>query len=233
MLRFALGVFFCLCVGSLVVALGRGPVAPQAPPSVTRIIVSAFMFQGAVLFFTWRLLREHQTTWAKGFRLDQNLPQAIGFGVVAVFAFLPLGWGLQMVSRKAMTVLGVEHGEQLALVALRNSGSPAELIAMGFVTILLAPVAEEILFRGLLYPTIKQYGFPRLALWGSSALFAAIHFNVAAFIPLLLLAAVLVWLYEKTNNLLAPITAHVTFNTLNFVMFLVLREIPEKLPAQP
>ena len=50
---------------------------------------------------------------------------------------------------------------------------------------LLAPVAEELLFRGILYPAIKQAGFPRLALWGTSLLFAAMHMNLVTFVPLL------------------------------------------------
>ena len=89
---------------------------------------------------------------------------------------------------------------------------------MGTATILLAPVAEEMFFRGILYPAIKQAGFPRLALWGTSVVFAAIHLTPVIFLPLLVLALLLVWLYEKTNNLLAPIAAHSLFNGLNFAL---------------
>lgn len=233
MLRLVLGLFFCLCLGTLLVALVRGPVDPKAGPSVLRIVISTLMFQGAILVLTWRFLREHQTTWAVGFGLNQNQFQAIKLGVFAIGLFLPLGWGLQFVSIQVLQAVGLEPAEQLALVALRNSGTMAQLVIMGLVTILLAPVAEEILFRGVIYPAARQYGFRRAALWGSSILFAAIHFNLAAFGSLLLLALLLVWLYEKTGNLLAPIVAHVAFNAINFVLFFVLKDFPEKLPAQP
>jgi hypothetical protein len=93
-----------------------------------------------------------------------------------------------------------------------------ERAIMGIVVIGIAPVGEELLFRGILYPAIKQAGFPHLALWGTSLLFAAIHANLAKFVPLLVLALVLTQLYERTNNLLAPIGAHVVFNALNFVL---------------
>jgi membrane protease YdiL (CAAX protease family) len=83
-----------------------------------------------------------------------------------------------------------------------------------------------------LYPTIKQHGFPRAALWSTSALFALIHFNVAIFIPLLLLALLLVWLYEKTDNLLAPIAAHAAFNAVNFVLFILAEDFARILPPQ-
>jgi membrane protease YdiL (CAAX protease family) len=91
--------------------------------------------------------------------------------------------------------------------------------------VLLAPVTEEALFRGILYPVIKQTGHPRLALWGTALAFAGIHMNVVTFVPLAVLALMLTALYEWTNNLLAPITAHVVFNALNFAMLLVLQQI--------
>jgi membrane protease YdiL (CAAX protease family) len=86
-------------------------------------------------------------------------------------------------------------------------------------------VAEEVLFRGILYPAIKQAGHPRVALWGTALLFAAVHMNLVTFLPLAVLALVLTALYERTNNLLAPITAHVLFNALNFVTLLVLQHM--------
>jgi membrane protease YdiL (CAAX protease family) len=79
-------------------------------------------------------------------------------------------------------------------------------------------VVEEIFFRGMLYPAIKQAGFPRLAIWGVSLLFALVHFNLVSFIPLFVLAILLTALYEYTDNLLAPISAHALFNALNFAM---------------
>ena len=61
-------------------------------------------------------------------------------------------------------------------------------------------------------------------LWGTSLLFAAVHMNLVTFVPLATLAVVLTMLYERTDNLLAPITAHVLFNALNFATLLVLQQ---------
>ena len=85
------------------------------------------------------------------------------------------------------------------------------------IAIVIAPPAEEAVFRGLIYPTIKRLGYPRLALWGTTLLFAAIHWNLASFLPLVLLALVLTWLYERTGNLLAPMVTHALFNAVNFM----------------
>ena len=84
--------------------------------------------------------------------------------------------------------------------------------------IVLAPVAEEFLFRGLLYPFIKQLGWPRLAWIGVSLLFALIHLNAPTFLPLFVFALVLTWLYERTDCLLAPIVTHSLFNSANLLI---------------
>jgi len=44
------------------------------------------------------------------------------------------------------------------------------------------------------------------------------------FLPLFALAMLLTLLYERTNNLLAPITAHSLFNALNFALYYILQK---------
>ena len=62
----------------------------------------------------------------------------------------------------------------------------------------IAPLAEEILFRGILYSAVKQAGFPRIALWGSVLLFAVVHMNAVTFVPLVVLALLLL---RQVNHL--------------------------------
>lgn len=222
----------CFCIGSLLTLLVRGATDANAAPSVGRILTGALVLQIGVIALAWRFLHEHQVGWATGFGWHRAPEKAIGWGVLAIGLFLPIAWGLQTASIFLMEKLGLDPSLQLALQALKSSGSAGELTALAVMTILVAPIAEETLFRGILYPTIKQHGFPRAALWSTSALFAIIHFNVAIFVPLLLLALLLVWLYEKTDNLLAPIAAHAAFNAVNFALFIFMEDVASRLPAQ-
>ncbi|MGH7953935.1 MAG: lysostaphin resistance A-like protein, partial [Limisphaerales bacterium] len=98
----------------------------------------------------------------------------------------------------------------------------------GVFAIVIAPVAEEFIFRGMLFPFIKRLGFPKLAWFGVSFLFAAIHFDVAIFVPLFVLALALTWLYERTDNLLAPIAVHALFNATNFVMLILQTKLGQR-----
>jgi membrane protease YdiL (CAAX protease family) len=182
-LRLVLGIFLCLCVGTLLAALVRGSATPQATPSVARIVISTLTFQGAALVLIWRFLREHQTGWVAGFGLQHDWLKAAGLGLIAALLFLPLGWGTQVASIKLMEACGLKYSEQLALVALRNSGSAPQLIVMGVVTIIGA-AGRGTLFRGILFPAVKQHGYPRAAFWGTRPCLALIHLSLAIFIPL-------------------------------------------------
>jgi len=196
--------------------------------SIWRMSIATLSFQGAGLVLVGRFLGEHQSSWAEGFGLLNHRRQAVLLGLLTALLFLPLGWGLQQASALVMTHLPhfkMEPQEQLPIHALRVSVSWGGRLALGAAAVLLAPVAEEVLFRGILYPALKQAGHPRVALWGTALLFAAVHMNLVTFLPLAVLALVLTALYERTNNLLAPITAHVLFNALNFVTLLVLQHL--------
>ncbi len=198
-----------------------------AEVSIWRMSIATLSFQGAGLVLVARFLREHQSSWTEGFGLLNQRRQAVLLGLLVAVIFLPIGWGLQQASALVMTHLPhfkLEPQEQLPIHALRVSVAWGGRLALGVVAVLVAPVAEEVLFRGILYPAIKQFGYPRLALWGTSLLFAAVHLNMVTFVPLAVLALVLTGLYERTNNLLAPIMTHVLFNALNFIMLLVLQQ---------
>jgi hypothetical protein len=86
----------------------------------------------------------------------------------------------------------------------------------GVVAMALAPLAEEVLFRGVLYTALKQHGHRQLAVWTSALLFATIHFYPVGLLSLIFLAVLLVVVYERTKNLFAPILLHSLFNAVNF-----------------
>lgn len=233
MLRLLLGIFMCVAVGTLLTLLLRGANAAKTDLSLGRMLVGVLSFQGAALVLVWRFVREHDLRWAEAFGFRNRASAAVLFGALAVIVFFPLGRMLQLLSITILTWLHLDPSAQTAVEVLRLARRGPGLIAFGLVTVVVVPLAEELVFRGILYPAIKCYGFPRLALWGTSALFAAIHFNLAIFLPLLLLALVLTWLYEKTDNLLAPIAAHSLFNAVNLGLFLLSEEFSRTLPAQP
>ncbi len=79
---------------------------------------------------------------------------------------------------------------------------------------LLAPVLEEMVFRGVvLRGFLRQY--PRgQAIAGSAILFGAAHLNIYQFVVAVVIGSLAGWLYERTRSLLPCITLHVAFNSL-------------------
>jgi len=231
-LRLLLGIFMCLAIGALLSLLVRGANAARPEMSLGRMLVSVLSFQGAALGLVWLFVREHAMGWAEAFGFRNRPGRALLLGTVVILVFSPVGQFLQLLSIKLLTWLHLDPAAQSAVEVLRGLGRGPGLIAFMLVTIVIVPLAEELIFRGILYPAIQTAGFPRLALWGPSVLFATIHFNLASFLPLLLLALVLTWLYAATDNLLATITAHSLFNAVNLGLFFLSEEFSRTLPAQ-
>jgi membrane protease YdiL (CAAX protease family) len=197
-------------------------VGPREVTSV-QIIIGALSFQGAGLILVWKFLQHHAMTWNEAFGFSTRWPRAVLIGGFAAVLFLPVGWGLQHASARVLDhIPGLHATEQETVRVLREAMGWSRRLVLGLVTIVLAPVAEEVLFRGIMYPWLKSYGFHRAALWGTALFFAVIHFNMVTLVPLLLLAIVLTWLYELSGNLLAPIAAHSLFNAFNFAVLYAL-----------
>ena len=96
--------------------------------------------------------------------------------------------------------------------------SPVSLILM---TVILAPILEEILFRGILMKgMINNKVKPATAIIASAVIFGAVHFNPWQFVGACLLGLVLGLVYYKTKSLLMPILLHAFNNLLSALMMM-------------
>lgn len=88
-------------------------------------------------------------------------------------------------------------------------------------TVLVAPVAEEMLFRGILLPLALRRVPPLAAMLLVSFGFAWLHQSETAFLPLLAVSMSLCLAFLATESLVVTITMHALFNALT-VTFLFL-----------
>ncbi|MBM3832322.1 MAG: CPBP family intramembrane metalloprotease [Verrucomicrobia bacterium] len=221
-LRFFLGLFTSICLGVLVVKWLSSSYSPfDFDPKVVMLVIGTFSFHGMVLLLANAFLREHGLNWAEGFGFrSPRRGRSILLATVVGIAVLPIVLSLGQVSAKIMNSFEITPIPQETVQMLQSARSTDLTLLIGVLSVLVAPLAEEVLFRGILYSFIKQLGFPRLALWGTSLLFGAIHNNAMIFLPLTFLAVILTLLYETTDNLLAPIITHSVFNCANFFWML-------------
>jgi membrane protease YdiL (CAAX protease family) len=234
LLRLVFGVCFCLSIGALLTSavLPKDAFATQEGKFFV-FVTNSIVLHGGTLLLVALFLREHGIGWREGFGFRaEGWPRTVGLAVAAVFVALPVALLLQQLSALGMKSVSVEPQVQVVVQTLQATQTLQQRVFFAFIAIVGAPVVEEIIFRGILYPAIKHSGWPRLALWGTSLFFALTHANVATFLPLTFLAMVLVFLYERTGSLLAPILTHSLFNAANYCALVFQRELREflKLP---
>jgi hypothetical protein len=106
------------------------------------------------------------------------------------------------------------HAGRLApdprVVMLMSERDPARLVTTVLVTVAVAPLVEEILFRGVLLETFRARS-SRLAVLVSAAAFAAWHLDPRALRYYALMGALLGVVYLR-RGLVGSIAAHATFN---------------------
>lgn len=87
------------------------------------------------------------------------------------------------------------------------------------------PVAEEIFFRGFMYPAMRK-NIGRV--WGmliTSAVFSFLHAHLVGFVPILFLGLLLVYLYEKTGSLVPCMAVHIIHNVSMVVLVFAVRSM--------
>jgi membrane protease YdiL (CAAX protease family) len=84
--------------------------------------------------------------------------------------------------------------------------------------VVIAPVLEELLFRGLFQTTLRSYSErPWLSIFVTSLIFASVHENVTHWPALFVLAVGMGYAYEKSGSLWRPIFMHALFNGLTLL----------------
>ena len=193
--------------------------------SFYQFLLNAVGFHGATFVMVHLFLRQHAYSWSRFLGIHQpRWHRAMVLGVALGLLALPLALGLNWISYEFITHWFAAPEKQQSVLVLEQAKDPLELACFGLAAVVLAPVVEEMLFRGILFSWLKKIGPASVAYLMSSALFAVIHINLVTFIPLLFLGLVLAWLMEWTDNLLAPILAHAVFNLANFAMVIAGRE---------
>jgi membrane protease YdiL (CAAX protease family) len=177
------------------------------------------------------LLRTHGFGWREGFGLFQ--PPWARTALRASLLTLPalaVAWGVHQLCVSTLEAIGHAPDLQQAVDAVRNSAHGWERFVLLAFAAGSAPVFEELVFRGILWPALRDRGFRLTGCLAVSVLFASIHANLAAFLPLCLLGMFWTWLYERSGDLTAPMLSHALFNATNFVWILAAPGEPAPAP---
>lgn len=145
---------------------------------------------------------------------------AIRKGLVYGLAVIPPMVLAMTVMNSLVTTLGLEPQRQEVFDWLGDPTLPLAVRTFLLVAVvIIAPVMEELLFRGILFAAVlKTRPFLFSALL-SGTYFALIHFNAPSFLPLLALSVAFSAGYAATGSILTPIAMHVLFNLSGVILY--------------
>jgi membrane protease YdiL (CAAX protease family) len=133
--------------------------------------------------------------------------------------WLPVGLVLTYIALVALLLImqafGVEPEGNLddALFDERST------VVVAFVMVgALAPIAEEIFFRGFIFAGLARSWGIIPAMLVSGALFGSAHFQWSLLIPFTAVGMVFALLYLKTRSIWAPVAVHAAFNTISLIL---------------
>jgi membrane protease YdiL (CAAX protease family) len=92
-------------------------------------------------------------------------------------------------------------------------------IGAGFLMIILAPVAEEVIFRGMIYTAFRKRRSKWTAMVFTSLLFAFSHGQFLHFLAIFSSGFLLVYLYDRTKSLVPSIALHISMNLLFTILW--------------
>jgi membrane protease YdiL (CAAX protease family) len=207
-----------LLVNALVVTVSK----PERVIDAERLWDGLLTYGVGVLFIIGLLVFRHIPVAAQfGFRVVKpGRALALGAGLIA--AAFPI---ILLVSGIIQMSMGGKAQPQEIVEYFRHALADSDTASQTSVVLLAslaAPFAEEFIFRGYIYGVMKKFAGIAPALLLTSALFAAIHANLAAAAPLFLLAVALNVAYEVTGSILVPMAMHAIFNATQLAVICAL-----------
>jgi len=129
--------------------------------------------------------------------------------VVGVFLFIGIG----LLGNVLTHLLGTPAPQSFT-VAVKGVNYSWEFGLLTLLVGVVAPIKEEMLFRGLIYPPLRKALGRGKGMLITGLFFATLHFDVVRFLPLLIGGVILAWLYERSASIWPVIVAHGTWNIL-------------------
>ncbi len=198
------------------------------PAGLANLVASAaiaVLNVGILLFWLSRFHPEWRAAVGWPSRIWPEVRAGTAFGLV-LYPVIVLGVGALITEvLQALSGHRIEAPRQL----------PAHLSAVGvgvsiLYAVVVAPIHEELFFRGILFRSIRdRYGFGVGAV-GSGLAFGLIHYVPAPALDSVLLMSVMVvtgfalaYLYDRRGNVLADMVAHATFNVIGLILIFAVK----------
>jgi len=188
--------------------------------AIVSTIAAALVILGVLVFW----LRRAHPTWVEVLGVPRRWGPEVRAGIVFGIGLYPVV--VFVVGLLLVVLFRFLSGESVQAPEQVSQDLPAiGTLATIVYAVVLAPIGEELFFRGVLFRSLRdRHGFLGGAL-GSGFAFGLIHYIPGPALDSLLLMSVMVftglglaYIYERRGSILAPIAAHVTFNVIGLAL---------------
>jgi membrane protease YdiL (CAAX protease family) len=215
---------FCLCPFIFAVAHDalrqRQHLAPTTQFSEPETVVYSGVMELVVFaaMMTATLLTRVDGLHRMGFSLTR-FPNGVPIGILGIALAIPIIAVVNQITENALEHYGKSIPVHQLLEALKDNPPPWLRITVVICAGLIAPISEEMFFRGLLQTAFRYLfnrSWPAIVL---AALFFAFVHPLYTWPQIFVLAVCLGYVYERTGNLWASISMHASFNLLSIYVF--------------
>jgi len=170
------------------------------------VFVYALMLAPAVVLARIRGVRFSEAFGLRRFRLWQAFIGALGLVVGGISVMIVYGlW---------MRAFGVETPSNTVQLVKGFGTGPVALL-IGFATVsVIAPIVEEVTFRGVVFAGLQGRLGAVWAALASGLLFGIVHLQPLEVVPLALIGAMLAWIFAGSKSLWPAIIAHGVYNAV-------------------
>ncbi len=190
-------------------------------------VIKTLVFHGPAFIVILMIMKYRGLRWSNAFgALKQRFKYDFFSGIAFYIGGVPIIAGISLLSYIILFLLHIPVIPQDVALLFVSGAVPFWFkIYLIILAVIVAPIVEEMCFRGILLPVLLKYSNPVLAVGMVSVLFASIHFSLSAFLPLTGIAVIFALSYIYTGSLLTSIVMHAALNSVSIITLLCAQHI--------
>ena len=178
------------------------------------------------------LVAERNRSMKEKFGLEMDPGYSLRFLFPVFVLAVLVTFGAQFGLTRLLEAFGIEAKKQ-TIVEMFTTMKPLTFVGFALITVIAAPIAEELAFRHIFYRFVRVFLYRKEAAVVVSLVFALFHIPLSGMakgapfpwemlvvpvIPLFLLALIMQWQYEKSKSVIPSMLIHAGINLISVIL---------------